>query len=166
MPKSILLFVASGILSFATFYFKSEHFYDMHLVVPVGVYFIVAYLLSFQPQVELKNKLIFFGSALVIWLVLFGISYNMLFFITAPVSGALGAWLIIFLSNKYLQISFEKKWTAVTIGLVAALLGLAFMIMVKKGASIGIKAGLMTALWQMGVGIYLAKEYFKAKVRA
>ncbi|MEO1263829.1 MAG: hypothetical protein AAFZ15_33800 [Bacteroidota bacterium] len=161
MGRSIPIFVAAGILSLGTFYFKSEHSYDMHLVIPVGIYFITAYLLAFKPAVALKNKLIFSAISLLVWLVLFGASYNLFFFVAAPLSGGIGAWLIILLSKKYLNIDIQKKWPVIIIGLAAAVLGLAFMVLVKKGASIGIKAGIMVALWQIGVGIFTFKEHDK-----
>ena len=160
MTRTILLFTFSAVLSIATFYFKSEHSLDIYLVIPVGLYFIIAYFLSFQPKVETSEKLRFAGLALLVWLVLFAISYNLLFFIIAPLAGGLGAWLIFLLSKKYLGMHLKKPWHIILTGVGASLLGIGFMILVKQSASIGIKAGVLTGLWQVGVGRMIAKRIY------
>lgn len=162
MTRSIFLFILSGILSIVTFYFKSEHSIDYHFVIPVGLYFIAATLLAFRPRVEMKEKLLFVGLALLVWLVLFSVSFNLLFPIIAPISGALGAWVVCILCGKYLEIEIPKKWPVILSGFIATLLGLLFMVAVKKLQEetfpIVLNAGVITGLWQVGVGWQLLKS--------
>jgi hypothetical protein len=156
-----LIFVLSAVLSIGTFYFKSEHLYDLQLVIPVGIYFILAVLYVFQPQVEMSKKLQFAGLALLTWLVLFAVSYNLLFMFIVPIAGGVGAYLIVFLGKKFLDLSIKKPWRVTWAGAVAALLGLAFMILVKNQISIGWRVGLLVAFWQIGVGWKLSKHQLK-----
>lgn len=158
MLRNISIFVLSALLSIGTFHFKSEHLYDLQLVVPVGIYFILAVLYVFQPPVELSKKLQFAGLALLTWLVLFGVSYNLLFMFIVPIAGGVGAWLIVFLGEKFLDIKIKKPLRVTWAGAVAALLGIAFMILVKNQISIGWRAGLLIAIWQIGVGWKLSKH--------
>ena len=158
MTRALILFILSALLSIGTFYLKSEHRFDVQLVVPVGLYFIIAFLLAIQPSVETQKKLQFAGLALLVWIVLFLASYNVLFVFIAPVAGGLGAWLIILLSRKFLDLTAENIWPVVWTGVVMALIGIGFMALVKKQVSIGLKAGILTGLWQLGVGWYLVKS--------
>jgi hypothetical protein len=161
MTRNILIFVLSAVLSIGTFYFKSEHLYDLQLVIPVGIYFILAVLYVFQPQVEMTKKLQFAGLALLTWLVLFAVSYNLLFMFIVPIAGGVGAYLIVFLGKKFLDLGIKKPWRVTWAGAVAALLGLAFMILVKNQISIGWRVGLLVAFWQIGVGWKLSKHQLK-----
>ncbi|MEZ4935134.1 MAG: hypothetical protein R2788_23750 [Saprospiraceae bacterium] len=161
MLRNILIFVLSAVLSIGTFYFKSEHLYDLQLVIPVGIYFILAVLYVFQPQVEMTKKLQFAGLALLTWLVLFAVSYNLLFMFIVPIAGGIGAYLIVFLGKKFLDLGIKKPWRVTWAGAVAALLGLAFMILVKNQISIGWRVGLLVAFWQIGVGWKLSKHQLK-----
>ena len=156
MTRAILLFSLSAILSVVTFYQKSEHSLDIELAIPVGLYFITALLLSIQPKVDWTEQLQFAGLALLVWLVLFSVSYNLLFFAIAPVAGGLGAWLTCWLGRRFLGFSWPRLSPIVITGVLAALLGVLFMIAVrglpKDTFTIGLKAGVLTGLWQVGVG--------------
>ncbi len=162
MNRAILLFSLSAVLSVVTFYGKSEHSLDLYLAVPVGLYFIAAFLLSFRPVASWSKRLQFAGLALVIWLVLYGVSYNLLFFVLAPVSGGLGAWLVCLLSKRFFELSPNKIAPIVIAGVLAAALGVLFMIAVKElpkeTFTMGLKAGVVAAFWQLGVGIMLARN--------
>lgn len=157
MTRNILLFVLSAVLSIGTFYFKSEHRYDLELVIPVGIYFILAVLYVFQPRVEMSKKLQFAGLALLTWLVLFGVSYNLLFMFIVPIAGGVGAYMIVYLGKEFLGLNIKRPWRVTWVGAIAALLGLAFMILVKNQISIGWRIGLLVAFWQIGVGWKLSK---------
>ena len=156
MTRAIFLFSLSAILSVVTFYQKSEHSLDIELAIPVGLYFITALLLSIQPKVDWTEQLQFAGLALLVWLVLFSVSYNLLFFAIAPVAGGLGAWLTCWLGRRFLGFSWPRLSPIVITGVLAALLGVLFMIAVrglpKDTFTIGLKAGVLTGLWQVGVG--------------
>ena len=150
------LFILSAILSVLTLYQKPEHSLDLQLAIPVGLYFIAALLLSLRPRVSWDAQLQFAGLALAVWLVLFSVSYNLLFFAIAPVAGGLGAWLTCWLGRRFLGFSWPRLSPIVITGVLAALLGVLFMIAVrglpKDTFTIGLKAGVLTGLWQVGVG--------------
>ncbi len=161
MRRAILLFLVSALLSVGTFYPKSEHLFDFHLVLPVGLYFIVAILLAFRPKVDRKDQLGFAGLAMLVWLVLFLLSYNVLFLFIVPVAGGVGAWLIFLLGKKRLQLPIHRPWPVIWAGVVAVLTGLGFMMLMKNQVSIGLKAGVLTGLWQLGVGWMLSKMVYQ-----
>ncbi|MCO6488498.1 MAG: hypothetical protein J5I98_08780 [Phaeodactylibacter sp.] len=162
MARTILLFTLSAFLSVFTFYQKSEHSLDLGLAVLVGLYFIAAMLLSFRPRASWGAQLQFAGLALLVWLVLFSFSYNLLFWILAPVSGGLGAWLVCRLSRRFLGLSWPALQPIVMTGTAAAVAGVLLMIsfrsLPKDIFTIGLKAGIMVGLWQLGVGIYMMRE--------
>lgn len=166
MVKAILFFSFSAILSVVTFYHKSEHSLDLDLAILVGLYFIAALLLAFRPRVSWDALLQFAGLALAVWLVLFSLSYNLLFFVIAPIAGGLGAWLACWLARRFLEFPPLRPARAVVVGVVAVLLGLLFMVVVrelpKETFTIGLKAGVITGLWQVGVGLQLARMAGKA----
>lgn len=161
MLKAILLFSISAVLSVITLYSKTEHSFDYKLIIPAGVYFLVAFLLSFRPKVGWVPILQFAGLSLLMWLVLYSVSYNLLFLFIAPVAGGVGAWLITLMSQQLLQLSLKKIRPVVVTGVAATLIGIVFMIAVrslpKETFTMGLKTGVMTALWQLGVGIQMAR---------
>ncbi len=162
MIRAFLLFLAAAILSTFTFYGKSEHSLDYILAVPVGIYFILAFFLVIRSKVALPEKLKFAGFSLLIWLVLYSVSYNLLFLFIAPVAGGLGAWLISRLSKQFLDLQYGSPWQIVLTGVLTAVLGVLFIIIVKEMPketyTIGLKVGVLTGLWQLGVGIQLYKH--------
>lgn len=165
MSKSLVYFILSAILSIVTLYTKSEHSFDYVLVVPVGLYFIAAVLLAWKPEVETRNKIAFSAPALLLWLVLFSVSYNLLFFIIAPIAGGVGAWVIVLLCNKYLDIYFNPIKFIIIAGVVGSIIGVLLM-MVMKGLpkdtfTMGLKSGLIVAFWQIGVGWQMLKSIRK-----
>ncbi len=165
MSKSLVYFILSAILSIVTLYTKSEHSFDYVLVVPVGLYFIAAVLLAWKPEVETRNKIAFSALALLLWLVLFSVSYNLLFFIIAPIAGGVGAWVIVLLCNKYLDIYFNPIKFIIIAGVVGSIIGVLLM-MVMKGLpkdtfTMGLKSGLIVAFWQIGVGWQMLKSIRK-----
>ena len=162
MIRAVLLFTLSAILSVVTLYHKSEHSLDLDLAIPVGLYFIAAMLLSFRPRARWDAQLQFAGLALLVWLVLFSLSYNLLFFIIAPISGGLGGWLICWLGRRFLALSWPRLLPIVITGIGAVLLGVLFMVagraLPKDTFTIGLKAGIIAGLWQLGVGVQLARK--------
>lgn len=166
MIRSSIFFSLSALLTALTFIPKTEHSYDMMLLVPIGLYFIVALLLSFRPQVEWSQQLLFAGLALLTWLVLFMASFSLFFFILVPISGAAGAWLIWFLSKRYLDLDTGKPLPIILAGLGTALAGLLFMIAVKELPkeifTMGVKNAVITSLWQLGVGLMLTRGLIQA----
>ncbi|MCO6479353.1 MAG: hypothetical protein J5I94_22150 [Phaeodactylibacter sp.] len=163
MIRAALFFTLSAVLSVVTFYQKSEHSLDLGLAALVGLYFIAALLLTLRPQVSWDAQLQFAGLALAVWLVLFSLSYNLLFFVLAPISGGLGAWLICWLGRRFLNLGWPHLRPIVITGIGAALLGMLFMIAVrdlpKETFTIGLKAGVITGLWQLGVGVQLMRRF-------
>lgn len=163
MPRAILSFSIAAILTIITLYNKVEHSLDFPRVLPAGLYFLVAFLITFRPKVAWSQILIFAGLSMVLWLVLFGVSYNLLFLFIAPVAGGLGAWLITVMSRRLLQLSLKKITPIVITGVVATLLGIVFMIAVKnlpkETFTMGLKTGVIAGLWQLGVGIQMARLY-------
>ncbi len=164
MIRAVLFFTLSAVLSVVTFYQKSEHSLDLGLAVPIGLYFIAALLLTLRPQVSWDAQLQFAGLALAVWLVLFSLSYNLLFFVLAPISGGLGAWLACWLGRRFLNLGWPHLRPIVITGIGAVLLGILFMIAVrelpKETFTIGLKAGVITALWQLGVGVQMARAFY------
>ena len=162
MNRPLLLFLLSAVLSVLTFLPKTEHSYDMILVFPVGLYFLAALLFGFQPRVEKKEWLKFAGLAMLVWLSLFLISYNLLFFVLVPISGGIGAWLIGLMSKRILELPLQSFRNLIIAGVVGASLGVLFMIAVKnlnkEIFDMGLKAGAVVALWQVAVGIVLSRE--------
>lgn len=162
MNRAVFSFSLAAVLSVVTMYGMAEHRYDMLLVLPVGLYFIVAFLLSFRPAAGRKAQWQFGALALVIWLVLFGVSYNLLFMFIAPVAGGLGAWLICWLSERFLAMKVEKVMPIIIAGVLGAVIGLIFMVLGKdlprEVFTIGCKAGLVAAGWQLAVGMMLARD--------
>ena len=162
VARVTLLFILSAILSVLTLYQKPEHSLDLQLAIPVGLYFIAALLLSLRPRVSWDAQLQFAGLALAVWLVLFSVSYNLLFFVLAPISGGLGAWLTCWLGRRFLDLSWPRLWPIAITGVGAAVLGVLFMIAVrglpKDTFTIGLKAGVIAGLWQIGVGWQMARK--------
>ena len=162
MNRAYVLFTLAAVLSILTFYNKSEPSYDYYLAIPIGLYFIGALLFSSRPKVGWSSLLQFSGLALLLWLVLYSLSYSLLFVIIAPVAGGIGAWLITLLSRHFLQLSLPKLLPIIITGVVTALLGVLFMIIVrempKETYTIGLKAGVVTAFWQLGVGVQLVRN--------
>lgn len=162
MNRAIFSFSLAAVLSVITMYGMAEHRYDMLLVLPAGLYFIVAFLLNFRPEAGWNERLQFGGLALVVWLVLFGVSYNLLFFIAVPIAGPLGAWLICLLSDRFLGLKVEKVLPILLAGLLGACIGLVFMILAKElpkeTFTIGLKAGVIVACWQLAVGVMFARD--------
>lgn len=165
MTRAAFFFAFSAVLSVATFYHKPEHNLGYEYTIPVGLYFIAALVFSLRPRVSWDAQLQFAGLALAVWLVLFSISYNLLFFILAPISGGLGAWLACWLGRRFLEIDLPRQRPIVLMGIGAVLLGMLFMIAVrslpKDTFTIGLKAGVITGLWQLGVGVQLMRELRK-----
>lgn len=170
MIRSLLFFSLAALLTALTFIPKTDHSYDMMLLVPIGLYFIVALLLSFRPQVEWSQQLLFAGLALLIWLLLFMVSFSVIFFILVPISGAAGAWLIWFLGKRYLELDFGKPLPIILTGLGTAVAGVLFMIAVKElpkeTFTMGVKNAVITALWQLGVGLMLTRGLMSATSQA
>jgi hypothetical protein len=162
MLRALLFFSLSAILSVITFYGKPESTLDLHLAAPVGAYFILATLLSLRPKVSTAAQLQFAALSLLIWLVLFSFSYNVLFAFLVPLSGGIGAWLISILGKRLLAMQFGSPWQIILTGVLTAVLGLLFMILVKEMPketyTIGLKAGVISGLWQLGVGLQLKKH--------
>lgn len=156
MTRSILFFTIAATLSVLTFYQKPEHSLGFGYLVPIGLYFIIALLLGLRPRVSWNSQLQFAGLALAVWLVLFSLSYHVLFFIAAPLAGGIGAWLICWLGRQFLGINWPRLLPIVITGVVAVLLGMLFMILVREQPqetyTIGLKAGLITGFWQLAVG--------------
>ena len=161
MLRALLLFSISATLSVITLYSKSEHSFDYQLVLPAGIYFIIAFLLAFRPKVTWQNMAYFTGISIIIWLFLFSISYNLLFIVFVPLSGGLGAWSMSYLSKNFLNIPLKKQTPIIITGVLATILGILFMIAVKKMPketfTIGLKTGVIVALWQLGVGLQMMK---------
>ena len=149
MARALLFFTLAAVLSVVTFYGKSEHSFDFYLALPVGLYFIVAALLAFRPSASWQNQLSFAGLALVVWLILYGLSYNLLVVFIAPVAGGAGAWLVALLGQRFLNWSFSALRPIILTGLGTALAGILFMIAVrdlpKETFTIGLKAGVIVA---------------------
>lgn len=162
MLRATLFFTISAVLSVITLFPKSEHSFDYILILPVGIYFLAAFFLTFRPKAGWGPLIQFSGLSLLIWTILFGVSYNLLFLFVAPVAGGVGAWLICFMSQKLLHISLKKITPVVITGVVATIIGIAFMIAVKnlpkETFTIGLKTGVIAALWQLGVGVQLARN--------
>lgn len=161
MLRPTFFFALAAILSVVTFYFKSDHLLDLHLAIPVGLYFIGALLLTWRPRAPTSDLLLFAGSALLLWLVLFIVSYNALFFVMVPLAGGLGAWGIGRLGEYFLGQDFTTKRPLVITGIIAGIVGLVLMIatkeLPKETFTVGFKAGLIVAAWQAGVGLQLTK---------
>jgi hypothetical protein len=168
MNRPLLLFLLSAVLSVLTFLFKTEHSYDLYLLFPVGLFFIAALLFGFQPQVEKREWLKFAGLATLVWLSLFLISYNLLFFVLVPVSGGIGAWLIGLMSKRILQLPIQSFRNLIIAGVAGASLGVLFMIIAKdfnkEIFDMGLKAGIIVGLWQVAVGIVLSREVKQVSV--
>jgi tellurite resistance protein TehA-like permease len=162
MTRAILFFAVSAVASFFTLLAKSEHSFDVYLLVPVGLYFIAAMLLTFRPTVDAKGYLAFTGAALLIWLVLFAVTYNALFVVILPIAGGLGAWLMTRLGKAFLALPFGDPRYVIVTGIGATLAGLIFMMAVrsmpKDVFTLGVKTGVIVALWQLGVGWQLYKN--------
>lgn len=161
MLRATLLFTISAVLSIITLYSKSEHSFDYKLVLPAGIYFLLAFLLAFRPKVGWVPMAQFAGLSLLVWLVLYSLSYNLLVLFIAPVSGGISAWLISMMSQRLLQLPLKKITPVVITGVVATIIGIVFMIAVKnlpkETFTIGLKTGVIAALWQLGVGVQMAR---------
>ena len=160
MTRSISFFTIAATLSVLTFYQKPEYSLGFGYLVPIGLYFIVALLLDLRPRASWDSQLQFAGLALAVWLVLFSLSYNVLFFIAAPLAGGLGAWLVCWLGRKFLGLNWRRILPIIITGVIAALLGVLFMILVseqpKETYTISLKAGVITGFWQLAVGVQMS----------
>ena len=161
MKRSNIYFIISAVLSLFVFSFKSDHLFDYFLVVSTGLFFLISCLLAFRPSVKAMEQLQFVGIGLVIWLILFSLCFNLLFFVSSPFAGLLGAWLISTLAIRLLGLDIQPLRPILLTGFAMPLIGVLFAMAIKEfplEVSIGMKAGVITALWQVGVGIQMVKN--------
>jgi len=161
MKRSNIYFITSTILSLLVFSFKSDHLFDYFLVVSAGLFFLISCLLTFRPSTKSGQQLQFVGLGLIVWLILFTLCFNLLFFVSSPFAGLLGAWLISKLAFHLLDIEFRSLRPILIAGFVMPIIGVLFAMIIKEfplEVSIGMKAGVITALWQIGVGIQLIRN--------
>ena len=80
---------------------------------------------------------------------------------SSPIAGVIGAWLISMLAFRLLDIEIKSLRPVLLTGFVAPIAGVLFAMIIKEfplEVSIGMKAGVITALWQAGVGIQLIRN--------
>jgi len=127
-------------------------------IVAPGIIFVIALWYRFRSEVDVKRFAISGLYMLILWLILFGASFNLIFVITMTISSYVGIFAIWWIMYRRHGIKMlGNSWKSALLGLASAAAGYIVFAFTQGIESLPFFAGIVVFSWQLSIGFLYSK---------